>query len=81
MLPFLVDLESPYDPEAVSDYDPQELVRYALGASDYWASLALEWLDQGVPARGVESALLELEGQESRAQALRHHARRLRKSL
>lgn len=81
MLPFLVDLESPYDPEAVSDYDPQDLVRFALEASDYWAGLALDWLDQGAPGDGLESALLHVENQESRAQALRHHARRRRKSM
>jgi hypothetical protein len=81
LLPFLVDLESSYDPSAVSDYDPQDLIRYALGLSDYWAGLALGWLDEGAPSDYLGSALLELEGQRSRPQSLRHSARRLRKAL
>jgi hypothetical protein len=81
MLPHLVDLESPYDPDTARSYEPGELIRYALGASDYWAEHALVWLDQGAPRVGLEDALFDLEDQGARPQALRHHARRLRKSL
>jgi len=80
MLPHLIDLESQFDPRALHDYDPVELVRYALGTTDYWADLALRWLEQGVPARGLEHDLLALEAQTSRPQSLRHRAKRLRKS-
>lgn len=81
MLMHLVDLESPYDPDIDRSYDPRELIRYALGSSDYWAEHALRWLDQGAPREGLGNALLLLEEQSARSQSLRHHARRLRKSL
>lgn len=79
LLPHLVDLESRFDVNAFRPYDPVELVRYALGAPDYWADLALRWLEQGVPARQLVDELSALEGQAHRAQSLRHRARRLRK--
>src|SRR5690606_30920980 len=81
MLQHLVDLEADYDPARLRTYDARELIRYALSTSDYWARLALCWLDQGTPAGGLEDALLELESEPQRPQALRHHARRLRKAL
>lgn len=34
MLPYLVDLESPFEAEVPRTYDPVDLVRYALGATD-----------------------------------------------
>jgi hypothetical protein len=80
MLPHLIDLEFQFDPNALRDYDPVELVRYALGTTDYWADLALGWLEQGVPARGLEHDLLALEAQTGRPQSLRHRAKRLRKT-
>lgn len=81
MLQYLVDLEADYDAASSRTYEPRELIRYALSASDYWAGLALCWVDQGAPAGDLEDALLELEGQHHRPQELRHHARRLRKAL
>ena len=81
MLRHLSDLESWFEPGAARDYDPVELVRYALGGSDYWADLALGWMEQGVRGEGLTQALLLLEGQEGRPQSLRDRARRVRQSL
>ena len=80
MLPHLVDLETEFDPTIRREYDPVELVRYALGTSDYWAELALGWLEQGLPVRGLTQDLLALEEQTARPQSLRHRARRVRKT-
>ena len=80
MLPYLVDLELAYDAKAHRDYDPVELVRYALSASDYWAELAIRWLEQGFPVRGLKEELQALESQSHRPQRLRHRARHLRKA-
>lgn len=79
MLPFLVDLELPYAPDAPTDYEPRDLISYALEASDYWADLALRWLDQGAPTEGLHDALFQVETQSARPQSVRHHARRLRR--
>jgi hypothetical protein len=79
MLPHLVDLESHFDVNAFRPYNPVELVRYALGASDYWAGLALGWLEDGVPAGQLVDELSTFEAQAYRPQPLRHRARRLRK--
>lgn len=81
MLAHLVDLEADYNVDVDRVYDPRELIRYAFGASDYWAGLALAWLSRGAPNDGLENDLLDLEEQEARPQSLRHHARRLRKTL
>lgn len=81
MLRHLPDLESWFEPEAPREYDAAELVRYALGGSDYWADLALGWMEQGVHGEGLLPALLLLEGQERRPQSLRDRARRVRQSL
>lgn len=79
MLPYLVDLESRFDINAFRPYAPVELIRYALGASDYWADLALGWLEDGVPSRPLIEELKALEEQADRPQTLRHRARHLRK--
>jgi hypothetical protein len=79
MLPHLVDLESRFDFNAFRPYDPVELVRYALGASDYWADMALGWLEEGVPAGSLVDELSVFEEEAGRPQSLRHRARRLRK--
>jgi hypothetical protein len=78
MLPHLVALEARFDFIAFRPYDPVELVRYALGASDYWADLALWWLEEGVPAKQLLDELSALEADAERPQSLRHRARRLR---
>lgn len=81
MVPFLVDLEHRFDPGAPREYDPVELVRFALGATDYWAELAVGWLEQGVPAQALADELAALESERRRPQRLRHRAKRLGKSL
>lgn len=81
MLAYLVDLEADYNVSVDRVYDPRELIRFAFGASDYWAERALAWLSRGAPCDGLENDLLDLEEQEARRQSLRHHARRLRKRL
>ena len=81
MLAYLTDLEAEYEPGASRPYEPRELIRYALRGTDYWADLALRWLDQGAPRDGLEDALLGLEAHTARPQSLRHHARRLRKAF
>lgn len=80
MLPHLVGLEAPFNAEIPRAYDHVELVRYALTLSDYWADLALAWLEEGVPIAGLERDLEVLESQRQRSQRLRHRARRLRKA-
>ena len=79
MLPYVVDLETRFDFNAFRPYHPVELVRYALGASDYWADLALAWLEEGVPSHPLMDELTAFEGDADRPQALRHRARDLRK--
>lgn len=80
MLPYLVDLELKFDPKAHREYDPVELVRYALGAPDYWAELAVGWLEQGLPAADLRRELVAVEASRNRPQSLRHRTRQLRKS-
>ena len=81
MLPYVIDLESRYEADAFRPYQPQEVIRYALAGTDYWAGLGLRWLDQGAPADGLQDALLDLENQTYRPQAVRQHAHRLRTTL
>jgi hypothetical protein len=82
MLPYLVDLESPFDPGLDREYDPVDLVRYALACpgDDYWPDLALSWLEQGVPSTELCKELRAFEGESHRPQTQRHRARRLRKA-
>jgi hypothetical protein len=74
MLPHLVDLESRFDFNPFRPYDPVELIRYALGPSDYWADLAVGWLEDGVPPRTLVNELSTFEAQADRPQSLRHRA-------
>lgn len=79
MLPFLVDLESAYIADTKREYDPEDLVAFALSwpGSDYWPALALDWLEQGAP-RGALGAKLRIFGAEPRrSRELRLRARRL----
>jgi hypothetical protein len=79
--PHLPDLENPFEPSAARSYDPVELVRLALAwPTDYWPGLALNWLDEGVPAVGLVEELGVFEQERCRPQAQRHQARRLRKA-
>lgn len=81
MVRHLVDLESEFSPGSSRDYDPAELVRFAMGVSDYWAGLGLRWLEQGLPHGELRQDLLALEQQRRRSQPLRHRARRLSRQL
>lgn len=80
MLPYLVDLESPYE-DHERPYDPADLVRYALGTEGhYWGDLALAWVEQGATdAAALTDDLARFEGDSSKPQASRHRAKRLRK--
>jgi hypothetical protein len=75
---FLTLLESPYSAGPDLHVDPYDLARYALDASDYWASKALDWLSNGLPAGPVDDALLEYSKDRSHPQSLRHRAAKLR---
>ena len=75
MLPYLVDLEQPFDASRERPYDPVEFVRYALTVSEYWADLAVAWLEQGLPARQLQDSLLEVQARTGWPQSLRHRAR------
>ena len=56
-------------------------VRAALAIpTDHWPGLALDWLDQGVPATDLIEELGVFEQERRRPQDQRHHARRLRKA-
>lgn len=77
----LVELEVPYEAEGDRPYDAVELVRYALGISDYWAGLAVSWLEQGFPAASLTTSLREVEATNSWPQSLRHRARYIRKRV
>jgi len=77
MVPFLIDLESPFDGDRALSYDPFDLVRFALKASDYWAARALDWLTFGLDVDPVSSDLRELADDGSRPQSLRHRALRI----
>lgn len=68
-----------YKPDAKREYDPQDLVAFALSwpGSDYWPAVALGWLEQGVPYSALRYQLSAFEGDRHRSQALRDRARRL----
>lgn len=54
------------------------LVRSALtSASQYWASMALSWLEAGYPARGLAEILAVLKDSPLQPQPIRHRALRL----
>ncbi|MET8198332.1 hypothetical protein [Micromonospora taraxaci] len=55
-----------------------DLVRYALSCwSDYWASLALGWLEDGYPAAPFRDTLQSLKDEPERSEIIRHQALRL----
>lgn len=81
MTKHLVDLEQPYDPDRPRDYDEHELVRFALASGDYWADLALAWLEACSPSVGLVPALEDAARNLSLPQAVRHRAQRLVKKL
>jgi hypothetical protein len=54
------------------------LLRFALSSwSDYWAGLALGWLEAGFPGTDLVEALQELKDSPQQPQPIRHRALRL----
>jgi hypothetical protein len=54
MVEYLTELENPFDPDQPYAFDPDELIRFALTASDYWANRALDWLTFGCRLRRLK---------------------------
>lgn len=78
MLPYLVDLEAKYDGSVSRPYDPVDLVRYALTTTDYWASLAVAWLETAeIPVGQLRDDLEAVETHAYWPQELRHRAKRV----
>lgn len=83
MLLHLVDLEAPFEATSGRHYDAVELVRFAItddDVGDYWSSLGLGWIEQGVPAASLLGELRAFEADRQRPQSDRHRARRIRKA-
>lgn len=79
MLPHLVDLESNYTSGDERSYEVADLLRYALTSTEYWASLAVGWIEQGAPAVAVLDEVAALEQSKGFSQSLRHRSKRLLK--
>ncbi|SDZ35009.1 hypothetical protein SAMN05444365_1115 [Micromonospora pattaloongensis] len=66
-------------------FDPppwDDLVRFAMSSwSDYWAGLALGWLEDGYPAAPFRDTLQSLKSAPQRTQPIRHRALRLWREL
>ena len=78
LLPYVDDLREPYDLSRRRDYEPAELVGWALTSlKDEWADRALSWVEQGVAPETVRRELAELAVEPHRAPALRQRAARL----
>ena len=80
MVRFLVELEQSYDPDRDIGVEPERLVRFALGASDYWADLALGWLGSGLAIAPLAEVLRDYAGDATHPQSQRHRAAGLLKS-
>lgn len=76
LIQYLVRLETPYS-EADLDMPTLDVVRYALHQNDYWAGLAVEWIEAGVPKEPLQDDLRALVENGGRPQRLRHRAKRL----
>jgi hypothetical protein len=81
MATHLTDLERRFDPAGARPYEPQELIRFALRTGAYWASLALDWLDAGAPATGLQFALDDAGHDPGLPQIVRDRALRLMKNI
>lgn len=81
MVPFLIELEQPYDPDRPFEFDPHDLIRFALGFTDYWAELAIGWLTAGVSADPVVPELREYVANRRHPQMLRHRVARILKDV
>ena len=77
LIQYLVRLEVPYRPDVDDDMPTVEVVRYALRLSDYWAGLAVEWIEAGLPKDLFQDELVALVESGGRSQRLRHRAKRL----
>lgn len=73
LLRHLRDFEKPFEAHIRRPYQPSALVAFALNAGDYWAGLALGWVEAGVKGEGLHEALK----QASRDQRLSHANQRL----
>lgn len=80
MVRHLTDLEEPFDAGRSRAYDVTEMMRFALQLSDYWAALAVGWMEQGAPAADLLDALEALERNRAFAQSTRHRARQVRRA-
>ncbi|WP_269304711.1 hypothetical protein [Aeromicrobium sp. HA] len=81
LLKHIIDLEGDFVEGDPREYDPVELIRYALAwPMDYWPAHAMKWLEQGVPSEALSVELGNIASDARRPQALRHRAKRLRRS-
>ena len=78
---FLVQLEQPFDADRDIGIAPTELVRFALGTSDYWANLALGWLASGLATSALADDLRTYAANTQHPQRQRHEALRLLKAV
>jgi hypothetical protein len=74
LLPQLEDGAAPG--EALKDSDAQQLICFALTVSDYWATKALDRVEQGTTSASVLAALREYVDAVEHPQSLRHRALR-----
>ena len=44
LIQYLVSLEEPHFPEIAEGFPTEDVVRWALGLTDYWAERAVTWL-------------------------------------
>src|SRR4051794_12225439 len=72
MVRYLVELEHPYDPDRNIGVEPVELVRFAIGATDYWADLALGWLADGLAVAPLADVLRDYAADTTHPQSQRH---------
>ncbi|QNM97605.1 hypothetical protein [Chitinimonas koreensis] len=72
----LIHLESPYAQYIPVNESPEHVLLAGLGSqTDYWASLAINWLEQGAPmSYAVAKELKALSARTAYAQSLRHRA-------
>jgi hypothetical protein len=74
-------LEKPREEADLDDESAARLVAYAARAwSDWWASRALDWVDQGVWSEAVARSLIDCSQDKRYTQRTRHRAWRYIKS-
>jgi len=68
-------LEHPRIESGLADADARRLVAYGATAwSDWWASKALDWVEQGVSGDEVTEALRQCSQNKAYTQSTRHRA-------